>query len=403
LFIGTRGARRAGEERFVKPPMLDIKFVESLPQIPPPVLTAYLETNPADPRNLRHPPGYLIWLKSQAKDIERNVPESERKTFREQIQRLEEHLTQFPPRARSVVIFAGPEVWLAIPLHVEAEDELFWGLPSLSQMLWLMDEHRLCGVVLADRSGAQLFRYWMGEITKDHEARLNVDTSEWRRKDLKPPSQPGIEVLRGAHRDAFERRVEAQYASFYSKEGEHIRAWADTWKLNAVFLMGPPKLVELVWDKLPKGLQSRTLIIQKDVEHLSPAELQARIESEVHNWEQDYQKHLVDQLFDGSDGAPAVFGVDETLSRLQQGLVRSAVAVSGLEGRVRQCTKCGWTDRTADSKCPICGGARLLTDLRAVLPPLVRRYKVPLEVIAGDVAEKLNRAGGIGAWLKSNQ
>jgi len=380
--------------------MLDIKLIESLSQIPPPVLTAYLETNPAELPNQRHPPAYLIWLKSQAKVIEANVPESERKTFREQIQRLEEHLTQFPPRARSVVIFAGPEVWHAISLHVEAKNELFWGFPSLSQMLWLMDEHRLCGVVLADRSGTRFFHYWMGEITKDHEARLNIDTSEWRRMDLKPPSQPGVEVIRGAHRDAFERRVEAQYASFYAKEAEHIRTWADARKLNAIFLMGPPKLVELVWNKLPKSVQSQTLLIREDVEHLSQAELQARIESEVRNWEHDHEKNLVDQLFESSDGVRAVFGVDETLSRLQQGLVRSAVAVSRLEGPVRQCTKCGWTDRTVDSKCPICGSARLLTDLRAVLPPLVRRYKVPLEVIAEDVAERLSKAGGIGALLK---
>jgi hypothetical protein len=81
--------------------MLDIKLIESLSQIPPPVLTAYLETNPAEFPNQRHPPGYLIWLKSQAKVIEGNVPESERKTFREQIQRLEEHLTRgFPAKSR---------------------------------------------------------------------------------------------------------------------------------------------------------------------------------------------------------------------------------------------------------------------------------------------------------------
>src|SRR3984893_2562103 len=249
--------------------MLDTRLVDALPQIPGPVLTAYLETNPADPRNQRHPPAYLIWLKSQAKDVEDTVPESERKTFRGQIQRLEEHLTQYPPRARSVLIFAGPKIWHAISLHVEAENELFWGLPSLSQMLWLMDEHRLCGVVLADRSGAQLFHYWMGEITKDHEARVNIDTSEWRRKDLKPPSQPGIEVIRGSHRDAFERRIEAQVASFYSKEAEHIRVWADARKLDSVFLMVPPKLVELVWSKLSKSMQSRVLLVREDVEHLS--------------------------------------------------------------------------------------------------------------------------------------
>jgi hypothetical protein len=267
-------------------------------------------------------------------------------------------------------------------------------------MQWLVDEHRLCGVVLADRSGVRFFRYWMGEITEDHEGRIDIDTSEWRRKDLKPPSEPGIEGIRGSHRDAFDRRVEAQYVRFYSKEAEQIRAWVDERKLNPVFLLGPPKLVELAWNELPKSLQLRTILIQQDVEHSSMAEFQSRIESELRKWGRNHEKNLVDQLFNGADGARAVLGVDETLLRLQEGLVHSAVAIGGLEGRVRQCTKCGWTDRTPDSTCPVCGGSRLLADLRAVLPSLARRYKVPLEVIAEDAADRLSKAGGIGAWLK---
>ena len=380
--------------------MIDTRLIESLPQVPPPVLTAYLDTNLADARNQRNPPGYLIWLKSQAKCTEKDVPESERKTFRAQVERLEEHLTLHPPRARSLLIFAGPRVWYAIPLHIQAEDELFWGLPSLSQMLWLMDEHRPCGVVLADRAGTRFLEYWMGELTQEHESRLNIDTSEWRRKDLKPPSQPGVEAIRGTHRDAFERRVEAQYVSFYSKQAELIRAWADARKLNPLFLIGSPKLVELAWNELPKSVQGRMLLLQEDIEHLSRAELQARIDLEVQKWERGHEKELVDQLLDGSDTVRPVLGVDETLLRLQEGLLRSAVAVSGLEGRVHQCTRCGWTDRSADSICPLCGGARLLTDLRAILPSLTRRYKVPLEVIAEEVSARLSKAGGIGAWLK---
>jgi hypothetical protein len=97
-----------------------------------PVLTAYLETNPADSRNLRHPPGYLIWLKSQAKSLEQSVPQAERKIFREQVDRLEEYLTQNPPRARSMVVFSGPEVWQSFALRIQTEDELFWGSPSLA-------------------------------------------------------------------------------------------------------------------------------------------------------------------------------------------------------------------------------------------------------------------------------
>jgi hypothetical protein len=135
--------------------MPDAKLIQSLPQIPAPVLTAYLETNPTDSRNQRQPPGYLIWLKSQAKSLEEGVPQGERKIFREQVDRLKEYLRENPPHARSVVIFSGLEVWQSIPLRVDTKDELFWGLPSLTQLLWIMEEHRPCGVVLVNQADAR--------------------------------------------------------------------------------------------------------------------------------------------------------------------------------------------------------------------------------------------------------
>jgi hypothetical protein len=51
--------------------------------------------------------------------------------------------------------------------------------------------------------------------------------------------------------------------------------------------------------------------------------------------------------------------------------------------------------------CRACGGTRLLTPLRSVLPGLTKRYKVPLEAIADGNGERLrNAGGGIGALLK---
>ena len=122
------------------------------------------------------------------------------------------------------------------------------------------------------------------------------------------------------------------------------------------------------------------------IEHLSTAEFQSRIESRCGN---------------GSATTTRILSINCSTVQLQEGLVRGAVAINHLEGGVRQCVKCGWTDRTRDSTCPVRGSARLLTDLRAVLPPLARCYKVPLEVIAEDAADRLSKAGGIGSWLTS--
>lgn len=114
--------------------MLNAKLVESLSQVAPPVLTAYLDTTPSDPRNLRQPPGYLIWLKSQCRALEAKMEKTERKAFHEQVQRVEEYLTQSSPATRGLVLFASPKIWQVIALRVDTIDELFWSLPSVSQL-----------------------------------------------------------------------------------------------------------------------------------------------------------------------------------------------------------------------------------------------------------------------------
>jgi hypothetical protein len=108
-------------------------------------------------------------LKSQAKSLEANVPESERMSFLGQLQRLEDHLNANPPQTRSVLFVVGPQTWQVVPLHVHTDGELLWGLPSLTQLLWPMAEHRPSGIVLLDKSGARFFHNWMGEITEVHE------------------------------------------------------------------------------------------------------------------------------------------------------------------------------------------------------------------------------------------
>jgi hypothetical protein len=194
--------------------------------------------------------------------------------------------------------------------------------------------------------------------------------------------------------------MEAQYARFYAAEVEHIRKWVERWELEPVFLAGPPKLVDMVWHGLPEALNARTVLVREDLGHLPAGEFEARVESELQRWQRQYERSLIDRLFDSSGELRGVLGVDDTLVGLPEGLTRDAVVVRGIEEQVRQCTNCGWTDRTDASICAACGGARLLTGLRAVLPRLAKRYKVPLEVIADDAGDRLRKAGGIGALLK---
>ncbi|MBI3662805.1 MAG: hypothetical protein HY234_07125 [Acidobacteria bacterium] len=380
--------------------MLDRVLILRLPQLPTPILTAYLDTNPADPRNQRRPPGYFIWLKSRAKIIGGRAPAAEQKLFREQLARVEAHLRSRPPRERGLAVFAGPQDWHLLPLHVAVEDELHWGRPSLTQLLWLLDEHQPCGAVLVDRSGARFFRFWLGEIEEQQDAALVLDTSAWKGKEIAAPAHAGAQKTRGSMRDVFEQRVEAQYARFFRDAAQHIVQWAQRETLRPVFIAGPNESVEPVWAELPKTFQEHAALVKGFSGKITPAELQERIAPERERWQRAHELAVVNEMLAQSNGRRAVAGMDETLARLQQGDARELAVVRGLGGKLRQCVKCQWADRSGDPACPACGGERRTVALRAALPELARKFGVTVEVVAGDAAAKLRAAGGLAAWLR---
>jgi hypothetical protein len=102
--------------------------VSGLLHIPPPVLTAYLDVNPKNPRNQSTPRGYIKWLKSAGQALNNELLPSARKEFRKQLDRVNEYVQKARPRSRGLVVFAGQQTWEAIPLQVEvAENAMIIG------------------------------------------------------------------------------------------------------------------------------------------------------------------------------------------------------------------------------------------------------------------------------------
>jgi hypothetical protein len=380
--------------------MLDAKLIHSLPRLEPPVLSVYLDTNPAKSRNQRHPSGARIWLKSRGKVLASRIPEAERKAMREQLERVDRFLELRPERERGVVIFAGPRAWQVLRLQLDVEDELHWGRPSLTQLLWLLDEHQPCGVAVVDRSGARLFRFWLGEAEEMESASFAVDTSQWRRKELVGPSHGATGKVKGAQRDEFENRMGAQFARIFREAAQRIREWSEKENLAPVFLAGPNEAVEPVWAELPEKFRENASVLKGLPKGITVPELQERLAPEIERWKRQQELAEVERLLAQSNGSRAVAGLDDTLRRVQEGGARKLLVTRGLGGKLRQCEKCGWTDRAADRECAACGSERRVVALRAALPELARRHGVPVEVVAGDAGAKLRSAGGLAAWLR---
>jgi Bacterial archaeo-eukaryotic release factor family 10 len=376
--------------------MLSPGFIESLRQLPPPVLTVYLDTNRERQENRALRPRYLTWFKSEAQRIAPALPPDERALFQEQAERVEAYLAHEAPRHRGIVILAGPAAWEAVPVEIEVENELRWGAPALAQLLWLLDEHPPRGVTVVWQKGARLFRFWMGEMLELEEKEFRLEESK--KKEMGPISRPGVRMSRGTDRDLYEHHVAAQYAHFHRQIAERIQHWAAIESLKTVFLVGLPENVAGIQEELPQALRERVVLVREDLGGVGTPELLQRLRPLMVSQERESELALVHALL-GSDRS-VVTGVDETLARLQHGDVRSLIVVKGLNGNLHQCRQCQWIDRTSDPVCPICGGERCAVTLRQIVPELARRHQVPTEVVSGEAARRLQEAGGMAARLR---
>jgi hypothetical protein len=378
--------------------MLSPALLSSLSELPQPVLTVYLDTNPSERDNQRSAPGYMAWLKTAAKSVAQDVRASERSSFREQVNRVERFLLDRTSQQRGFVIFSGPATWQEILLKVKLRNELHWGRPAVSQLVELVDEQKPSCVVVVDRAGARFLRYDLGELAEFPELKFEIDSSRWKRKEGGHNAQRPSRMPHGPQRDAFEQRRAAQYLHMCRDVAEHAKALCVKEGLFSIFLVGSKRLIEPIQSGLPPEFHDRTTLIAEDLARVPSLELQHHLAPKIAEWAIDFAISRIQRLLDGD--RETVMGIDETLAQIQNGTVSVVLLARGLEANLRKCVQCGLTNRSGDPVCPSCGGARQDILLSESLPELARANHTELEVIDGDEARPLIQSGGMGGWLR---
>jgi hypothetical protein len=364
--------------------MLTMSQLESLSKLPPPLLTAYVRTVSVEASLHGATPEYLAWLKDESRPVVESLSPTEQELFRKQLDRVEEFLRQRQPHERSLVIFSGPAVWEIASLQREVENELHWGKPALTQLLWLASEHKPYGIVAVDHAGARFFHYWLGEMVEYEEKKFAVDVSQWKQGEL-----GHVEGL---------RHMDSRYAHLCSETAQQAANFCTKRALAAVFLVGPDRLIKPIKENFPRGLPQPVALLDQDLARVSLLELQKHLEPQIASWEQTHEAELVTAVAGKEPGT--ITGFDETLTHLQKGKIRTLVLARGLDADLRECVQCGWIDRSSDPTCSVCGSKRRTVTLRDALPELARRHQIEIDVVSGDAAERLNKVEGMGAWLR---
>jgi hypothetical protein len=371
--------------------------LSTLSQLPPPLLTVYLDTNPKRQENLRQTPAYSSWLKTEGKSVLANVLPAEQHSFREQLARVERFLTGKARHQRGLLIFAGSATWEEIPLPVDLENELHWGKPALSQLQTISDKEKPGCVVAIDRAGARFLRYQFGEINELGQSEFNFNVRQWKRKDYGHSGAPA-KLSHGAQRDAFNRRMEAQYQHLYGLVAKQTNKFCTKEQLAWTLLIGSPRMVEPLRQAFRPELRRNIGLLEEDLARIPFAELKAHVASNVERWMAERTERRVSELLNG-DGRTVV-GLDETLAQLQNGRISTLLMTQAFDADLRQCAKCGLVNRSADPVCSSCGSERQPVRLREILPTIARRQETTTEIVGGAAATNLEKAGGIGGWLR---
>jgi len=367
-----------------------------------PVLSVYLNTDPA--QDIKG--SYRIWLKDALKALEGEVEGPDQKHFREITDRVIAHMREFRAQGKSWVAFVGNGFSEEYDLRVPVENEVQWGRPELTQLQWLLEEYRPYGVVLADSEKLRFFVVALNEIHEVDERALQLDTSEWRRKELSPPSQPRGTPVRGSvrggnERDAFAERVKVQTERFWKEAPSVLRRLRELHQAEEIVLGGPKAVRERFVQTL--GSEAHRIIGQMSLPlEAAPAQVLSESLPLIQAHERDREKHLVEELLRrASTSDRAGVGLLATLRTLQEGRVEQVIVNRRLDATLSECVACGYVFGEEEKSCSHCSSTQAKrASLRALLPILVRRHGARLEIVRGAAAESLAPHGGIGAFWR---
>ncbi len=379
--------------------MFDAREFEALAQLPEPLLTVYLDTNPGLPTNCRAIPGYMAWLKTEARDLLARVGESKSSLLYAQVQRVERYLDQQRPAHTGVLIFAGPTVWQVLPLHVDPTNQLHWGKPDLWQLISIADQHRPMCAVVVDHSGARLYISSFGVLTQFAEQEFKIDVSQWKEKEHAHMARRGTRMPHGAQRDLYERRVEGEYLHLLHEVGKTIEAYCDTHSIDQIFLLGTDRLTKQIELGLEPRLRGQVTRIQHASLKESARKTLARIEASIQEHELARGERSIAGLLNRTRGT--VTGVDQTLNQLQRGRLDSLLLADELNPILRQCGTCRFVTASASRHCPVCNAEQSATTLHEILPALLTRHACRMELVEGSAAARLRSAGSIGGRLRT--
>jgi peptide chain release factor subunit 1 len=354
-------------------------------------LTLYFDTGPNQPRST-----FKARFHNLLKGLNSSVPPADRPALEKSVARIANYLDSLRSNNRSVLLFATERNLQEFTSRVPVRDEVSWGAPNVSQLLWLLDEYRPYGVLIPDQQKVRFLAVRLNEFEEYKEFDTGIDTSEWRKRQVGTPGRSGHDV------DKFSNRMMEKVRAFWTGLHKPISELIDRYHIRRIVVAGNRSLVPEFVKSLPARIRD-SVITQFSIEAVtSPGEAVKRIFPEIEAWERKRESTVVAELLNSAGvSSKASVGVEPTLKYVQAGRVSRMVVAKDFDQDVSRCAKCSLVSANHVKTCSGCGAGEIdKARLAHSLPRLVAQHRFSVEVVKGPAAEEMAKNGGIGVFLR---
>ncbi len=374
---------------------------------PAPVLSLYVQVNPADPNvseytfDYKQKP-YVIRAKDTLKGL--GVP-------REIAERVLFRLEHDAPQAVTRAIFAGEDFLEVFDLGVELPVvdlrtglvEARWGEPYVAPLLFALDEYERYGVVLLDRERWRLFEVFMNQIEEVLDAFRAVAPEEWRRLSESRPAAPrtvggyAAAAKGGTAKDKFDRRLLEWTHRFYKNRAAELARFVEERGIQRVLLMGPEEDTKYFATFLPKAMSERVVAHLPAPDHprAAPGEVLLRVRPVLERIEREEEAKLLDRIRE-----EGIWGAERVLDALMIGRVYLWVLPWRTDLEVHYCPAERFAAASREAARAVCAEPerRPLKDLVA---DLAEAYGARLEFVRGEAEQRLtDEFGGMAGLVR---
>ncbi|MDP2208613.1 MAG: VLRF1 family aeRF1-type release factor [Bacteroidota bacterium] len=365
------------------------------------VMSVYLETDPTVIG--RNRAAAQIWLKDSLKSIRNDLPQSHLKDFEKIHSNILEEAEYRISDGKSLILFSGTGFFEAAHPQIKVTNEVWWGKPSIGQLDWILEEYRNYGIIKIASEKIHYYIIGLNEVIKEWEETISSDTLAWQSKHLPPENimrEKAIPGLRGGDtKEIVERHISEEVQKFWKHCTSSIEAMKKQFHVNEIVLTG----LDSQTDLFQKCLNTNEVTVIGKIplaRESSIKEIISAAQQIFQNFERTKEQKLIDKIIERSaTNTSASLGIKKVLKLIQEGRSNTVAITNGSDKILVECNDCGYVMTKDAKECLHCISKNLrVGSMKTLIPPLLRKYKTPLNIVSDKVSDIFNKQGIGALW-----